>query len=79
MRADDTRTRGRRDDRRTYRCTPVHPLPSAVSCSLSLSFSLPLEGACCSGSTRLSRTTPAFFLRIYLRDRDVITLPLIMR
>jgi len=35
VRPDDTRTtRGRRDDRRAYRCTPVHPLPSTLSLSL---------------------------------------------
>jgi len=51
VRADDTRARGRRDDRRMHRCTPVHPLLTNFSLSLPPS----LEGACCSGSVSLRR------------------------
>lgn len=76
-RADGTRARGRRDDRRMHRCTPVRPLPPL--------YPLSLEGACCSvpfrggASMRSSRERAgvcspyvclslSFFAQ--LRDRD---------
>lgn len=58
VRADDTRARGRRDDRRMHQCTPVHTPSSPTSLSLAL-WKEPVAPVPfrCDVSTRFSRIT----------------------